>query len=25
MPENVTDWDVKEAFGVCSDYPFKFR
>lgn len=25
LPENVTDWDVSGCFGVCTDYPFKFR
>ncbi|MGD0340518.1 MAG: hypothetical protein ABSA76_02255 [Bacteroidales bacterium] len=25
MPELVKDWDIREAYGVCTDYPLKYR
>jgi hypothetical protein len=25
MPENVESWDIKGAFGVCTDYPARYK
>lgn len=25
MPERVSDWDISKAFGICTDYPAKYK
>jgi hypothetical protein len=25
MPETVPDWDISKAFGVCTDFPLKYK
>lgn len=25
MPELAKDWDIRDAYGVCTDYPLKYR